>query len=113
MWWSANGILTNEILWAIVSVVGLVFAIRLRGQGKAAWFARAAFAVMLIPGVYTLSYVVIGELDHRGYAWAADARDLFPVPYLQQSTFTVGFGLLTAAIFTSRPSSVRVDADNG
>lgn len=112
-WWQADGWQSYELLWAIVSVVGLVLAVRWRHQHRKAFgWAVAGFAVMLLPGIDRLVLLGLSALANSGYQWAGAAREqlskVMPVAFQ-----TVGFVLLTVAIFVGRPQVKLSDQDAG
>lgn len=96
VWWQYNGWRVQQLLWAVVALVGLVIAVRRarRGQPAARW-AVAAFAVMLAKA---------------GYALCAMEWPLL-IPHLLQLLNAAGFALLVPAIFAGRKSATSDDPD--
>jgi hypothetical protein len=112
-WWQDSGWRTFELLWAVVALVGTVFAVRWRGRPAARW-AAGAFAVMLLPGLFSLTLIGLGWLETRGNAWTTPWLDrLAQLLILPQVFRAAGFALLVPAIFAGRQPRTPADPDAG
>lgn len=114
MWWQYNGWQIFELLWAVVAAVGLIGAIRRCGRPAARW-AVTAFAVMLLPGMFSLSLIGLRWLESRGNTWVTPWLDwpkglMGLVPHLFRAA---GFVLLIPAIFAGRQPVTSDDPDAG
>lgn len=103
MWLESYLNLLGSLVWIVVSVVGLVVAVRRRrSYPSVVRLAILAFSVLLFRGLCFLGYAVLWKLVSHGVEWAVPAAERLWIPYLSPVTYTLGFALLTAAVFTSR-----------
>lgn len=103
MWLESYLNLLGSLAWVVVSVAGLVVAVRRRrSYPGVVRLAIPAFAVLLFRGLCFLGYAVLWKLANNGVEWAAPAAQTLWIPYLTSLTYTLGFALLTAAVFTGR-----------
>ncbi len=102
-WLESYSHLLSSLAWVVISLVGLVVAVRRRKlYPRAVGFALPAFAVLLFRGICCLGYAVLWKLVNQGVDWALPAVKTLWIPYLSPVTYTLGFGLLTAAVFSGR-----------
>lgn len=103
MWLESYLNLLGSLAWVGVSVVGLVMAARRRkSYPGVVRLAIPAFAVLLFRGLCFLGYAVLWKLANNGVEWAAPAAKKLWISYLTSVAYTLGFALLTAAVFTGR-----------
>lgn len=96
----------------IVSAVGLILARELLPRGRARRAALAGFIVLLVTCGVQLVVWIISASGRTPEWWKKTLGSLNTTPFIPLIPYTLGFALLTVAIFSGR-KPVQRDADAG